>query len=55
MTDLQSLAFRWLSDYHFYRQIAKREQDPRQKEYFQRKAREAKQEYDALMEKIGGR
>ena len=51
----KAAALRWFSDYHFYRQMEKREQDPEKKKYFQDRAREAKNEYDSLMREIGGR
>ena len=51
----KAAALRWFSDYHFYRQMEKREQDPEKKKYFRDMAREAKNEYDSLMREIGGR
>lgn len=51
----KALAFRWFSDYHFYKQMAKREERPSGKKHFQERAKEAKKEYDAIMERIGNR
>ena len=54
MDKKKAMALRWFNDYHFYRQMARRETDPVRKNYFQDRGKEAKQEYDALMRKIGG-
>jgi len=51
----KAAAYRWFSDYQFFKQIAKREQDPALKKQYQARAREAKKEYDTLMREIGGR
>ena len=48
MTDKQKLAARWLNEYNFNRQIAKREQDPVRKAYYLKQAKEAMQEYKQL-------
>jgi len=50
----KAAALRWFSDYHFFKQMAKREESPSLKKFYQDKARTAKQEYDSLMKEIGG-
>ena len=51
----KATALRWFSDYQFFKQMAKREESPSLKKYYQDRARTAKQEYDALMKEIGGK
>ena len=51
----KAMALRWFSDYHFYRQMAKRAENPSWMKHFQDRAKEAKKEYDAIMERIGNR
>lgn len=51
----KALSLRWFSDYHFFKQLARREEDPSMKKCYQDKAEEAKKEYDQIIEQFGGR
>lgn len=55
MDSKKAAALRWFSDYHFFKQLAKRAENPVWKKYYQDRARAAKLEHDALMKEIGGR